>query len=729
MEKRKLSVIPRAEATSDMLEIAGRLGVMSHIVTAELIEDNKILLLYFYEIKALRKGKTEADFRTFLSHNDYITQDLKTQRVKWKTASFYMMDNFSLWDVRWNKEKEEYDYIELVFIRTNEEQKIIADFFADYTEETEGVFPWDRVYAFQEAVKKRKLAERHKKETDIIDMAMAPIKDAPKDFFNWVWEEGMKFSRYLIYKDSGKGKAECECTYCKKTGVVNRKAVRLKNNEKSVCPFCGSPVTAKAKGRMTYEAKDERWFAYIDPAKDGFVFRYFLAGRSLYSDEYISGSASGSRIEEHISEYRRAIYAFPQGEPVYTAYEWERYKQRGKYRWCHDRGVWKCRDCVLYPGNLPQAWEHTPMKYSGLEYLSENAPESVCRYENAVEGYIKYPKLEWIIKMGLNNLAVHLIDYECGGYIGGKGREVNLEADTIYRVLGLNKVNTKILQQTDGSIYHLKLLQTAESIGLQFKPEQLKEYYDTFGCNTDLLKQSGRKKSLYKIVKYISEESERYPARERGCSMSRYYERKDPKTERLRNTANDWLEYLGWCKELKYDTNNMFIYMPKNFKAVHDRTAAEYQALQNKKAAAEKRKREAEAQKAMEETRKALAEILKQNDGTDAFSIKGKGLILLVPKTGDEIRAEGIALHHCVGGYVERVAGGETSIFFIRKKDSPDKPYFTLEWKNNDIIQCRGLHNCEMSPEVKAFAQAFKKKMLESIEKDKINCGGTADGR
>ena len=192
--------------------------------------------------------------------------------------------------------------------------------------------------------------------------------------------------------------------------------------------------------------------------------------------------------------------------------------------------------------------------------------------------------------------------------------------------------------------------------------------------------------------------------------------------------AKDWVEYLGWCKELRYDTNNMFIYMPKNFKAVHDRTAEEYQALQDKKTAEEKRKREAAAKKAMEETKKALAEILKQNDGTDAFLIKGKGLILIVPKTGDEIREEGAALHHCVGSYVDRVAKGETSVFFIRKEDSPDKPYFSLEWKNNDIAQCRGLHNREMPPEVREFTQAFKKKMLDSIEKDKRKCGGTSNG-
>ena len=85
-----------------------------------------------------------------------------------------------------------------------------------------------------------------------------------------------------------------------------------------------------------------------------------------------------------------------------------------------------------------------------------------------------------------------------------------------------------------------------------------------------------------------------------------------------------------------------------------------------------------------------MAEIFEKSEGMDAFSIKGKGLILVVPKNGDEIRAEGEALHHCVGGYVERVAKGETNIFFVRKADEPDKSYFTMEWNHNKIIQCTG---------------------------------------
>ncbi|MFQ8963448.1 PcfJ domain-containing protein [Sellimonas intestinalis] len=139
--------------------------------------------------------------------------------------------------------------------------------------------------------------------------------------------------------------------------------------------------------------------------------------------------------------------------------------------------------------------------------------------------------------------------------------------------------------------------------------------------------------------------------------------------------------------------------MPLNFRKVHDRTAKEYQKLLDKK---------------------ALEEILGENGNIqNAFQIKGKGLLLVVPASAEDIKAEGAALHHCVGTYVDRVARGETNIFFIRKEKEPDKPYFTMEWRDNDIVQCRGSRNCGMTPEVKAFTEAFKKKMLETIEKDK----------
>lgn len=435
----------------------------------------------------------------------------------------------------------------------------------------------------------------------------------------------------------------------------------------------------------------------------------------------IAGSICKKRIEETMHEYSRCFCTFFGEKLMKESYEWGVYHQKGNSRWIPDEGNIACMESILYPGNLPQAWEHTPMKYSALEILAQNIPTTAFRYEDALDVYLKFPKLEWFCKMGLNQLAKDVVrGYNYSGNMTGK---VNYKADTIYEILGLNKVNTRTLQAIDGNHYELRLLQVAQRLDIQMKPEQLKEFYETFECNTDLLKEKNRRVSLHKLCRYIDKESERYPIGEKnacmwGYSYNRYKERTDPRIERKQNMAHDWLEYIGWCRELKYDLDNKFIYMPNNFKKVHDRTAEEYKALQDKKAAAEKKRREKLAAKKMAETKKAMEEIFSRNDGVDAFQIKGKGLILVVPQSGDEIRKEGEALHHCVGGYVDRVARGETNIFFIRKADHPEKSYFTMEWRNNKIIQCRGFKNCGMPADVQAFVKVFEKKMNEAIQGD-----------
>lgn len=720
MDKRMLSKIPRDPATDEMMEISGRLSGMRHIVTARLLEDKKILQLTFYEVVKLKERKPEAAFRTFLSDNDYITQDLRVSKTKWLTSSFVNMDILST-RCRWNQKKRNYEYDVNAYINSAEDLRLMEDFFSQYKEGSDEFAPWSAAIRFQTEVMEKRLADKHSKELQEIDAAMAPFTDAPEDFFNWVRDEGMSFSRYVIYKELKRGQAECECTHCRKIGIVSRKEVRMRNNEKGICPFCGSKVTFKARGCMPRQICDERWFMYVDPTPDGFALRYFKASRFIQGGSALEFLQSGGRVKECIYEYERTIYTFPKGKPKYKDYEWGIYKQRGKCRWCPGQGKMDCMSCILYPGNLPQAWAHTPMKYSALEILASNLPTVSIRYESAIEEYIKFPKLEWICKMGLNNLAKDIIS--SSHYYGGMVGKINRSGKTIFDILGLTKVNTRILQEVDGDNRVLRLLRVSQRIGLQFKPEQLKEYYETFECNTDLLRQANRKVSLHKLVKYITKESENYPMGDEGCCMQysymRYKEREDPRIMRKRNMAKDWLEYLDWCKKLHYDLDNMFIYMPTNFKKVHDRTYKEFQEARDRIAAEERKLREQEAAKRMMQAEKEMEDIFKKNKDVDAFSISGKGLMLVVPKTADDIKAEGAALHHCVATYVDKVAKGETMILFIRKTEAPDEPYYTMEWKDNSIVQCRGLRNCDMTPEVKAFTKVFEKKMVDAANKQK----------
>ena len=127
MDKRKLAKIPLEEATQDMVNIAAISKNLYYIITARLIEDNKILLLNFYEIATLRKNKTGAVIRTFLSADDYITQDLTSSKVKWLTSSFARMD-MRFRDFCYNSKIKHYEHIDRTLFRTKEEQKLAYDF-------------------------------------------------------------------------------------------------------------------------------------------------------------------------------------------------------------------------------------------------------------------------------------------------------------------------------------------------------------------------------------------------------------------------------------------------------------------------------------------------------------------------------------------------------------------------------------------------------------------------
>ena len=75
--------------------------------------------------------------------------------------------------------------------------------------------------------------------------------------------------------------------------------------------------------------------------------------------------------------------------------------------------------------------------------------------------------------------------------------------------------------------------------------------------------------------------------------------------------------------------------------------------------------------------------------------------------------AEGHALHHCVGSYVERVARQECIILFLRKCEDVAKPFYTIEIQHKKVVQVRGMLNESATPEVEQFISRWQKDVLE----------------
>jgi len=88
----------------------------------------------------------------------------------------------------------------------------------------------------------------------------------------------------------------------------------------------------------------------------------------------------------------------------------------------------------------------------------------------------------------------------------------------------------------------------------------------------------------------------------------------------------------------------------------------------------------------------------------------------------EEIMQEGRALHHCVGShdhYMENMSKGAKAILFLRRKNNPDKPYYTIEIdaKTNKVLQCRSEYN--RKPEYSTISKVVTG-MIRNLKREKV---------
>lgn len=173
-------------------------------------------------------------------------------------------------------------------------------------------------------------------------------------------------------------------------------------------------------------------------------------------------------------------------------------------------------------------------------------------------------------------------------------------------------------------------------------------------------------------------------------------------------------DYYKLCDKLHIPVDKDTAF-PKELKKEHDRLIEENRRREKEK----KREKDKEIDKSISERAEVLAKLASDN-----------GVLMIFPvSTLDELKNEGKCLHHCVATYAESVASGKTDIFFIRKVSEPDKPFYTLEFDEENCVvkQNRGKANCARTSEVEAFEKQwleFVKQNIKKIRKRKVAANG-----
>lgn len=102
----------------------------------------------------------------------------------------------------------------------------------------------------------------------------------------------------------------------------------------------------------------------------------------------------------------------------------------------------------------------------------------------------------------------------------------------------------------------------------------------------------------------------------------------------------------------------------------------------------------------------------KQQKQWKKYEMTDGEFVIKCPEKPSDLSMEGLALHHCVKSFVDKVANGVTTILFIRKVEEPDTPFYTMEVYDGKIRQVHGACNCNI-PEgstLEQFVDSFAEK-------------------
>lgn len=688
MIKKVLKAIPIPKADVGQIhDIAvGNKNIRGVIVSQKKkVEAEETLILNVYQVSGKNKKDISLLFRVFCQKNDYIT--FETDCDKWRTgALLYLVCRDSGWSEYW------WSYSQLEFL-TDKDAKRVENTLRRWNSNNGdcGYRPaFLLMDQYQQNVKNARLMKKHKKETDVIDADMEKFGELPDDYQKFVEETVFKDENYIFY-DTKKKRAFC--TSCKKTFILKDKHLRhetigiwnnrddVKHNSAVCCPYCNKFLLAKSEGMGRQSLVSVKWSVLVQPHNEEVLTRYFCHTKDFRIDFH------NPKITTH--EGYRTVHRAEKA----TDYMWAKYRTTGNMRWCYyrDRGSsWyppaetvAPRSVVMYNVNLQETVAGTCMRYSVPDIFIENVANderyfnSTWLIDNYFNSYRKYPFIEQLLKVGFYRMTRDFLEDRHSSHV-----ELNAGQNSILGTLGIDKNQFNMLRKIgDPRIKDLEILRYKPDLkwnefeGLRWLQDD--GYLDVYKKYIDLMRYT----TLHKLRRYISEQNITH--------------------------TQDYFDYTEWLEKMGYDMRNEFNLYPKNFKKAHDDKSKEYIKFKDKQAKEDNKR-----------FNKLLKKLRKDASDVDAMNLRIEGMFIRLPAQLDELKREGEVLHHCVGTYVDRVEKGETMIFFIRQESDPDKPFFTLEWKGR-VVQCRGSHNCDMTPEVKAFVNIFQEKMVEYENKSK----------
>lgn len=488
----------------------------------------------------------------------------------------------------------------------------------------------------------------------------------------------------IVYK---KGNIRGLCYQCGERVNANP-LQRFKQYEYTKCPNCGRKVVSHLEAGQSYKAEFVANVATIQTGTDSKTL--FVRQWHIKRDP----TAQWENIETHLEEIAR--YAVRGNHAAKWQKEIKEQAYMNVYR--HKCDDWQRVNTLteVYDGSfyffLPALWQNvlsgTSMQYCDLGGYIKHTARANRYNRNPIRflmDWARYPAIEKLWKAGYTGLVserIHWINKE-------HRYTIAWQKDTLQTAF---KMPLRLLRRMKPEELTMAKVKEISTLWAEVKKGHIKESeIDVVisiptvleNINTALAHASARQVKKY-IDKIIADEKAKNKA--------------EGKVTLAPASPVTYRDYLADCVKLELDLNDKAVLFPPDIDAAHARTIAMIKHKKNEK---------------------HIAAFAKQTSKQQKLAWKYNGLIIRPPTNIDELIAEGAYLHHCVGGYVESVANGNTCILLIRRASEPDTPFYTLEYRNREVWQCCTKHNrsYESDETVKSFVNDWMKHISKAKKK------------
>lgn len=561
--------------------------------------------------------------------------------------------------------------------------KATVEHIIGWRRSTENKVDFETVRDIQERVKADRANRRERKKRQDTARLMDQAKPLTEAFRKWARN---RMVRRMIFETSNRRTGYCTCC---DTRVFMPED--LKHRGKFKCPACGRTVEGWATGKLP--KGENRTFALFQKIDTGIMCRYVTLHRSFSNFVYDHPDEWGKN--EYFAEYIRVVVENGKRQWWYEkrSYwlenaKWERnnVKQWVKSINCPGFYGWQERKSTntvdIYGLTLSRVLESTPVHYVGKQIVDEyfeheRSKEKSYAILDVIEMLGKNPEYESLYKIGLNNLCLSMM----------RAEYTMKKAKGLHNFLGISKEVFRCIRKGSikcESVAELRRIQSYNNITNDTGMIAQMDNVDLDQTDMEVLMREAQL-PLRKTLRYLEDE-----------------------------TRRGWLyrDYIRMALNLGYDLTDDFVRYPRDLEQAHN-------------AAMEVRdeRRNLESLENAKKDDKSVIKVMKKQKSRLTMQIDD--YVIRPAMSNTELVKEGQQLHHCVGGgtYKFRILQGISYILFLRKKETPETPYYTIEiTPQGRVTQAYGIRDSkpdweQIEPVIKKIEREVNRRWTVSCKK------------